>query len=276
MDSTVKAALRDLFPGEQLDSRQQSLARWVPYAWKVLDLGVYVSNLELLGQRAGGNLLLSMKSRFYGNQDSRRSPVLPLAARAAGIRGFCVAGINEARDLRDCGMDEDRIILLYRECAEGGNIEEALELDVELFVTSMEEARDISDLVMGLCKSRGEDIPCARIHVFADTGMSRGGLPARDAGEIEQTVESILSINALPGLNIVGLAMHFAAADAKDVTSAKAHFANYLQILTGIYTAPDGKAVRPECLHVANSAALLQLPETLDPCLLYTSDAADE
>ena len=116
MNVTVSAALAELMAREPLDIRKQRLARWVPYAWKVVDLGAYAQNLQVLGKQAGGHLLLSMKSRFYGNQDSRRSPVLPLVARAAGVSGYCVAGINEARDLRECGMDHDRIMILYREC----------------------------------------------------------------------------------------------------------------------------------------------------------------
>ncbi|MGN1051041.1 MAG: alanine racemase, partial [Acutalibacteraceae bacterium] len=92
-----------------------------------------------------------------------------------------------------------------------------------------------------------------KVHIKVDTGMSRIGF---DIGD--NALEDIVKISALPNIIIEGMFTHFATADCKDKTFAKEQFARFIDFNTRL----KKRGVNIECLHCANSAAIMEMKET--------------
>ncbi|WP_344742969.1 alanine racemase, partial [Streptosporangium vulgare] len=96
----------------------------------------------------------------------------------------------------------------------------------------------------------------ARVHLKADTGMSRGGAAAADWSAL---VERALRHRAEGTIEIVGLWSHLACADIPGDPSVAAQLAAFDEALLVAEKAGAGGShvVR----HIANSAAILTLPQ---------------
>ncbi|MFQ5848503.1 MAG: alanine racemase [Candidatus Methylomirabilales bacterium] len=91
-----------------------------------------------------------------------------------------------------------------------------------------------------------------RVHLKIDTGMGRLGIHPSEAADAAQ------AIVRLPGLEFAGAMTHFAAADAPDKGHALEQLRRFLEAVCDIEAAGVVVPLR----HAANSAALLDLPET--------------
>jgi alanine racemase len=94
----------------------------------------------------------------------------------------------------------------------------------------------------------------ARIHLKADTGMSRGGASGEGWPAL---VEAALAAEAEGLVRVVGLMSHFARADEPG------HPSNALQlsVFQEMVEHAEKAGIRPEVRHISNSAATLTLPE---------------
>ena len=199
-----------------------------------VDLGAIERNARRLAAVAGPAALCAVvKADAYGHG------MLPAAraARAGGASWLAVATAEEARGLRDGGLDGPVLVmgaLSEQELA----VAIAARADVvawrEFFVERLAALPGAAE---------------TGVHVKLDTGMGRLG--TRDAGEATLVAEAVAGHEAL---RLAGAMTHFATAD-----DDPAFLAEQLERFTPWARAV--KAAHPEVLvHAANSAATLREP----------------
>ncbi|MHB0913673.1 MAG: alanine racemase [Armatimonadota bacterium] len=123
--------------------------------------------------------------------------------------------------------------------------EAALEREMELTVCDPDSASAASAAAVRLGKT-------ARVHVKVDTGMGRLGVPVADA------VHFMGELVRMPNLTIAGVYTHFASAGAKSPAHAKKQNAAFAALADALRR----EGLPTGLLHAANSAALLNLPDS--------------
>src|SRR6202451_3681210 len=146
--------------------------------------------------------------------------------------------------LRQAGLPVPVLCLL---AAPGAPHEDAVRHDVD-------RPRGSVDLVTQIAAAASRAGKPARLHLKADTGMSRGGATAADWPGL---VAAGLAAEAAGDVRIVGLWSHFACADMPGHPSIEAQ----LEAFRDAVSVAEGAGVRPEVRHLANTPATLTLPE---------------
>jgi alanine racemase len=187
---------------------------------------------RLRGELRGGvELCAVVKADGYGHG----TVASVRAALAGGASWLAVAAAGEARDLRDGGLDDVRVLVMgaltERELAQ------ALAADADVVVWSERQVQAVRAAGGG------------RVHVKLDSGMGRLG--TRDPVQASHTVAAARDADSV---ELVGLMTHFATADDR---SDDGFFAMQLGRFTEWAAAV--KAEQPELIvHAANSAAMLR------------------
>ena len=91
------------------------------------------------------------------------------------------------------------------------------------------------------------------MHIALDTGMGRIGFMPYD-----NSLEEVLKISALDGIEIVGIFTHFSTADEEDKEYTKYQFDKIQNFIKKL----SDKGVNIPLKHVSNSGAIIDLPET--------------
>ena len=190
---------------------------------------------ELVGPRVA--VLAVVKADAYGHG------VAP-AARAfldAGATTLGVSTVEEGVALRRAGLTAPVVVL-------GGHFpgEEPAVIAHELAVSAWN-----LDAVRALAAAARSAGRVAVVHVKVETGMTRLGIDPGDARAFGAGLRDI------PDVQVAGVFSHFASADAVDTASARAQTARF----RGAVEALAAVGVRPELVHLANSAAVLSAPE---------------
>lgn len=160
---------------------------------------------------------------------------------AEGCAYIGVAFLEEGIFLRKNGVTAPILVL---GAIATPQIPSFLEHDLDLTVPSIEKARAVSAAATAAGTS-------ARVHLKVDTGMERIGVHWYS---VEAFFDQIL---ALPGLHIEGFFSHFATADT-DLDFAREQLARFHRALNLL----EKRGRRPPLVHFANSAALVNLPES--------------
>jgi alanine racemase len=206
-----------------------------------VDLAAISHNVELLRDHAGGTGLMAIvKADGYGHG------IVP-AARAAvagGASWLGVATLDEAVTLRRAGLSTPALCWLY---TPGERFDDAIAAGVDLSVTSAGQVAEITEAAARVGRR-------ARLHLKADTGLSRSGATPADWPSV---VDAALRAQADGLASVVGLWSHFACADEPGHPSIAAQ----LRVFDELIEAAEKAGVRPEVRHIANSAAALTLPE---------------
>jgi alanine racemase len=159
--------------------------------WLEIDLHALVENVRRIRNIVHpARLLVTVKKDAYGHG------IVPVARaiKNIGVDYFGVACVDEGLVLRRAGI---RTPILDLGAPIPEEIEPAVAHDIELTVSTAEEARRISRAARRLDRR-------ARVHLKIDTGMGRLGLPP------EQLVEQIDAMAGAPDLEWVGLYSHLA------------------------------------------------------------------
>ena len=122
-----------------------------------------------------------------------------------------------------------------------GEGEAVVEHDLTAAVWSEEQ---IAELNRAAEKARRERFP---VHIEVDTGMSRQGVSAANLGSVLEAARKAKSIC------IEGLHSHLASAEVVDAPDVEAQLSAYKRALEQLAAAH----IRPACLHLANSAAVV-------------------
>lgn len=196
-------------------------------------------------------LMAVVKANGYGHG----AVEVALTALENGAEILGAARIDEGIGLRKAGFDVPILIFGYTppELAH-----QLLEFDLTQTVYSYQTAKALSRAAA----SYGRDI---KVHLKMDTGMGRlGMLPARgqrpfsETAVFDEIVREVEAITRLPALEVEGVYTHFATADSSDKSYAKLQIERFMEILNQLRLA----GLEPPVKHAANSAALIDMPET--------------
>ncbi|MBZ9689163.1 alanine racemase [Clostridium estertheticum] len=208
--------------------------------WAEVDLDKLAFNMREIRRVAKStNIIAVVKADAYGHGAIDVAPVL----LQNGANRLAVAVISEAVELRRSGIECPIMILGF---TPPNLIDNLLKYNIEQAVYSYEFARELSKMAQKKNK-------IAKIHIVVDTGMGRiGYLPTQDS------VEEVYNISKLPNIIIEGMFCHFSSADEKD----KAYTYNQVKKYNDFYEKLKEKKVNINIRHMANSAAIIDLPET--------------
>ena len=208
----------------------------------LIDLDAVRANVAALRRHAGGRELMAVvKADGYGHGMTQ----VAAAAVAGGAAWLAVSHVGEALDLRAAGLTVPVLVMLG---APGAPHQAAIAAGADLGAGSMPVLAEI------IAAARRAGRP-ARLHLKADTGMSRGGATA---AEWPALVGAALAAQAAGEAEIVGIWSHLACADIPGHPSAGAQLAAFRAALEQAERA----GARPQVRHLANTPATLTLPDT--------------
>ncbi len=206
----------------------------------LIDLGAIKDNVAALARHVGGAQVMAVvKADAYGHG------MIPAAAAAldGGATWLGVVHVAEALALREAGLAVPVLCLLG---APDAPHEDAIRHDVDLSAGSAALVSQIA--------AAAERAGLARLHLKADTGMSRGGATAADWPGV---VAAARAAEAAGQARIVGIFSHFACADIPGHPSIAAQLAAFRAAVE----LAEQAGARPQVRHLANTPATLTLPE---------------
>ncbi|WP_421903373.1 alanine racemase [Maridesulfovibrio sp.] len=212
--------------------------------WAEVDLSSIRHNFEEV-QRLVKNqprIMAVVKADAYGHGLTKTADCL----NKAGADYFAIARLDEAIALRNHGIEKPILILGY---TPPEATEELLNYNITQTVFSNDYASELN-------KAASQAGKKLKIHIKVDTGMGRLGIV--DESNHEALLESVSAINWLPNLEVEGLFTHFAASDEADKTSALEQLRLFKSIITDI----ERRGINIPLKHAANSAAIIDLPES--------------
>lgn len=159
------------------------------------------------------------------------------------VDAYGVAMVEEGLELRRAGVTKPILVLGHSVPEQAG---EAVRSSLSLTVFDYK-------LAQALSREAVRQERTAQIHIKLDTGMSRIGYLGTECD-----IAEITQIQSLPGIELEGLFSHFAKSDETDKTAAKEQFEKFRCFSKRL----SGAGIRPHIRHIANSAAIIDMPET--------------
>ncbi|MEW9519487.1 alanine racemase [Streptomyces tubercidicus] len=206
-----------------------------------IDLAAVRSNVRALRDRAPrAELMAVVKSDGYGHGAVRCGR----AAREAGADWLGTALPEEAFALRAAGDTGRLLCWLW---TPGGPWRRAIELDIEVSVSGMWALREVTEAARACGRT-------ARVQLKIDTGLGRNGCALADWPELATAARAAEAEGAL---KVTGVWSHFACADEPGHPSIAAQLTAFQEALA----TAEKAGLRPEVRHIANTPALLTLPE---------------
>jgi alanine racemase len=197
-----------------------------------------VGNLDSIRRLAGHTKICAViKADAYGHGAIAVSRIL----EKAGVDYLAVAILEEALELRSEGIKAPLLVL-------GTTDPDNSDIIVSQNITQTVFTPELAAALSSSAKRLG--LP-AKIHVKIDTGMHRQGINPDEAESFAR------SLRAMDDLNVEGAYSHFAEADNPDKSYTIFQLAQFHRALEGMKTA----GVVPKIKHIANSSALLHMPE---------------
>jgi alanine racemase len=207
----------------------------------VVDLDAIAANTAVLRERVGRPLMAVVKADGYGHG------LVPSARAvlAGGADYLGVAVLAEALALRSAGITAPLLAWLH---GPGTDFGPALTADVEVSVN----AEWGLDEVVAAARATGRP---ARLHLFADTGLSReGATPADWPGLVAAAARA----QADGDVVVTGLWSHMVYADAPTHPTIGAQ----VRVFDEAVAIARAAGLTDARLHLANSAATIALPDT--------------
>lgn len=164
------------------------------------------------------------------------------AAIRSGATCLGVSSPEEGEELRKAGLDIPIIVLGLIQPEEAYK---SIGLMLEQTICSLE-------LASALDQEARKATTRVNVHVKVDTGMGRIGILPED------TLAFVRKIRRFKNLNLKGIFSHFSSADDADKTFAR----RQLEIFNRLIREIDDAGIHIPKKHIANSAAILDLPES--------------
>ncbi len=207
----------------------------------VIDLDAFASNVSNLKSSLSDNVLLMavIKADAYGHGAVEIANV----ALASGADWLGVATPDEGRQLRETGIDAPILVL-------SGSMEQGMSIVVEndLRLTVFNEGG-----LWRLDKEAKRQGKRVLVHLKVDTGMNRVGVH-----KPKRLVDVLNRINQCTNLELEGMFTHFATSDDEDKSFTELQNQRFMEAVAK--TRELGH--NPKILHAANSAAILDMPNT--------------
>ncbi|MCZ1009317.1 alanine racemase [Streptomyces lydicus] len=213
----------------------------VKRARAAIDVAAVRSNVRALRDRAPrAELMAVVKSDGYGHGAVRCAR----AAREAGAGWLGTALPEEAFALRAAGDTGRLLCWLW---TPGGPWRRAIEQDIDVAVSGLWAL----DEVRAAARACGRT---ARVQLKVDTGLGRNGCTPADWPELTAAARAA---EAEGTAVVTGVWSHFACADEPGHPSIAAQ----LDVFHAALKTAETAGLRPEVRHIANTPALLTLPE---------------
>lgn len=210
--------------------------------WAEISESALVNNLSEVKKNASGAFIFAVvKADAYGHSAALTAPILD----KAGVDGFAVSNIEEARALRELNIKKPVLVLGYTpvDC-----VRALAENDISQCVYSSDYARLLSE------NAAAENLKI-KVHIKLDTGMGRIGFDLRDDGL--SGVNEAVAAAKLPGFITEGVFTHFAVADSREDSATAATAAQYARFERGANAIKQAVGDIPY-IHSDNSAAVCQ------------------
>jgi len=203
-----------------------------------VDLGALERNYRAVRALDPGlEVLAVVKANAYGHG----APLVAQRLEAAGVRLLGVALVEEGLELRNAGVRAPILVM-------GGSYQGGHELMVERGLSATVFRRDHVEALAFAARRAGRTVA---VHVKVDTGMGRLGT------SLEELPELLRHLRSFPEIFLEGVASHLASADVKDAPITRVQLERWREVRRVV----KGAGFHPELWHLANSAALLGLPE---------------
>ena len=204
-----------------------------------IDLKAISHNIKELKSltASGTRLLAAVKAEAYGHG------LIPVAQTAvsSGADMLGVARIEEAIRLRDAGIEAPVLILGY---TDPRFIKELVDYNLTQTVFSEHMAEEYARAVTAGEKQLS-------VHLKVDTGMGRLGF-------MHGLLNKEIVIDRLRNFHVEGIFTHFSKADEKDKRFTKKQLNAFLDVITAL----EAHGIAPPIRHAANSASLIDMPES--------------
>ena len=208
--------------------------------WAEIDLNALENNIRSIKSCIKNNAkwCAVVKADAYGHG------AIAVARKAVeqGADYLAVAVVSEAISLRQAGFSTPILILGTSPVEASADL---VAYDITQAVYTIEQAKALSAEATRQGKK-------AKIHMAVDTGMSRIGVRPEEAGNFAE------AFAAMPSIELEGMFSHFALADAKDKSFAY----KQLDAFKLAIAKAEEKGINIPIKHIANSAAILEMPET--------------
>ena len=214
-----------------------------------IDLSAIAANVRSVKVLIGENrrIMAVVKADGYGHGMCRVAET----ALENGASVLGVARVEEGVRLRAHGLEAPVLVMGY---APAELIPEIIDKRLTQTVWSEDDARRLSEKAV----TAGAVVP---VHFKVDTGMGRLGkniTTGSQRDELKETISEILAINSLPGIFLEGIYTHFASADDPD----KRYTLTQLDLFVRLTNQLNAAGLTGLIRHTANSAAIIDLPET--------------
>ena len=208
--------------------------------WAEIDLDAIKYNIDSIKRRVDTKELIAVvKADAYGHGALDVSKTLV----ENGATKLAVAVITEAMELRHGNINTPIMILGYTPLEFAADL---INYDIEQTIFDLEYAKKLSEIALNLGKK-------AKIHVALDTGMGRIGFLIND-----NSLNEILKISSLKGLEVVGIFTHFATSDESDKNYSNKQYKKFTDFNEKLIS----KGVNIPLKHVSNSGAIIDMPNT--------------
>ncbi len=207
--------------------------------WAEIDLDRLRANLEAIRTWVQpAKVMPILKANAYGHGLAEVAKFLSPLVDYIGV-----AVLEEGIFLRRLGVQAPILVLggIW-----GDQIPKYLEYDLTLTASSIERLEQIDEAA----RQRGVR---ARVHLKIDTGMERIGVHYYNAHTLQEA-----AVRCCRNVEVEGIFSHFANADAADLTHARLQLERFEEVLR-FY---ERHSLPMPLRHMANSAAILQLPES--------------
>ena len=206
--------------------------------WAEVNLTRLRLNLDAIRAAVSpAKVMIVIKANAYGHGLAEVAKTLVQRVDYIGV-----AVLEEGIFLRKLGIQAPILVLggIW-----GEQVPRYLEYDLTFTASSVERLEQIE----AVAKQAGKK---AKIHLKIDTGMERIGVHYYNAHTLQETAARCRNVV------VEGIYSHFANADAQDLTHARLQLERFQDVL-GFY---DKNSLPLPVRHMANSAAILQMPES--------------
>jgi alanine racemase len=206
--------------------------------WVEVNLSRLSQNLKAIQmQVTPAKVMIIVKANAYGHGLTEVAKHLSSQADYIGV-----AVLEEGVLLRELGVTAPILVLggIW-----GDQVPQYLQYNLTLTASSVERLEQIDTVA-------GQMGVTAKVHLKIDTGMERIGVHYYNAKTIQEKALKCANIE------VEGIFSHFANADSPDLTHARLQLDRFNEVLR-FY---DHLSLPMPIRHMANSAAILQLPES--------------
>lgn len=214
-----------------------------------IDLGALRHNFSVARSCCpDARIMAVVKANAYGHGLEQVAAALHPVMRPDDC--FGVASLSEALTLRR--LHPRAAILMLQGVATRGELQRALEAELEMVIHSLYQLDDLQAVLEHLPEGRRKALRPLRVWLKLDTGMHRLGMPPQDF------LDAWWRVNAMGEVECIVLMSHLARADELQSDAVKRQLARFQET----WRAGPGSPRKPVEVSIAASGGTLAWPET--------------